>query len=189
MRWKGRPTTRALKLLMQDHRRIRRLIARAERARRDTGALERAVALACREIADHAAIEERFFYPALRAACPRGQAIEAQVEHAIVENLAAELAAMTPADERYLPTLRVLAAQVEQHVETEEDDLFVRAARSRADFSPLVAALVQRQRSGGLSDVDCEVADLLRDVGGGHLRTRTGRDPQRVREPGGRGAH
>jgi hypothetical protein len=189
MRNSGNPTTQALKLLMQDHRRIRKLVAQAERARRSPAALAQAVLIACREIADHATLEERFFYPAVRAASPRAQVVEAQIAHAIVANLAADLAAMPCDDERYLPTFRVLSAQLEQHIAAEEDALFERAAASRADLRPLLAAFAERQRNGGITDVDVEIAGLLHDPGGGRVRSRSGRDPQRVRDPGRRGAH
>lgn len=182
-------TTRALKLLMQDHRRIRKLIRVALRTRRDPLAFRQAVALACAEIEAHAQIEHRLLYPSLKAGEARNAVVAAEIEHGVISNLASSLAAGGPADERFLPTFQVLGAYVEQHIAEEEGALFTQVTRAGVDLAPLAATLLERQRRGAVTDVDVEALDS--DEGfsspphGGHLAEAR----QRSRTPGRRGAH
>jgi hypothetical protein len=93
--------TQALKLLMQDHRRIRRLLRHAEAVDGDPVAQARAVDLACRAIDEHNDIEQRLLYPLL------GRIARAAADdHAVATRLIAVLDGAGPPDALYMPTLR-----------------------------------------------------------------------------------
>lgn len=184
-------TAHALKLLMQDHRRVRRLLRHAEEVDGDPLAQARAVDLACRELEAHAAIEERYLYPALRDAGGEDATESARFEHAVASALIAALDRLGPSDAGYRETIAELADWVDDHVRVEEETLLARAKAAGLDLAPLAAVLVERQRRGALTDVDVEAS--VAEDGGARLHT-TGDEPssndrQRARSPRRSGAH
>ena len=181
------PTSPALKLLLQDHRRIRKLLRRAARAKGPPADLAADVERACEALAAHAEIEERWLYPALRdlpSACEAAR--EAEVAHDLVRQLAGRLDAMGPGDERFLATVRVMRVVVEHHLEDEEERLFAHARRRSLDLSEVEAAFVARSNGDGTTiapAVEAVVAHAVRS------RDSPAELRQRARGPGRRGAH
>ena len=130
----------AIALLKQDHRTVEELFKQYEAiGDRAVKAKKKVVEKIIRELAVHAAIEEMFFYPAVRAAAKQNetraneaanqQVLEALEEHHIVKWTLSELAKMEPDDERYDPKMKVLMGSVRHHVDEEETDLFPKATR------------------------------------------------------------
>jgi hypothetical protein len=184
-------TTQALKLLMQEHRRIRRLLRHAEQVGDDPLAQARAVDLACRELEAHAAIEEQWLYPMIGAAGDGDDTRRARYDHVIAGRLIAVLDGLGPADGPYLPTLRELADWVDTHVVEEEQTLLTRAKATDLDLASLAEALLERQRHGALTDVDVD-AELAADAADNAIDSshdHDAQDRQRERAPGRRGAH
>lgn len=80
------------------------------------------------ELEVHSALEEQFFYPALKqAAETRDITLEALEEHSIVKALLEELASTPKDNEKWTAKLTVLKENVEHHVEEEEGEMFKKA--------------------------------------------------------------
>jgi hypothetical protein len=193
------PTTPALKRLVHDHRRIRKLLRRAGRAKSATVDVAADVERACAALAQHEELEDRWLYPALRGMHrTAGATVEAEVAHDLVRHLAAELRSMGPADERYLATVRVMRVLVEHHIEDEEDRLFPQAKDRSLDLTALAEAYEARRDADGAyaarPDADVtSVAHVVEDLAPARDAVRPPDDPaeirQRARGPGRRGAH
>jgi hypothetical protein len=173
----------ALKLLLQDHRRIRRLLARAQQGSRDVRA--RAAERACRELEAHAAIEERLLYPLLAVIGGQDRVEAVRAEHDSVRHLVAALQRLDADSAGYLVALRDLAETVDAHVRHEEEALLPRAGGAGLDLAPLGRALLDRQRSGAATDVDVD-ADRAADL---DALASEAADAQQSRTPERRGAH
>ena len=126
----------ALSLLREDHRRVEKLFtqfedttARAHKKRNDL------VGKMIRELSQHAAIEEQFFYPLIRRAVSDldDMVLEALEEHHVVKWTLSELDGMDASDERFGAKVTVLMESVRHHVKEEERELFpaVKSAVSR----------------------------------------------------------
>jgi hypothetical protein len=80
------------------------------------------------EIADqisvHAVIEERHFYPAVRARRTEDILLESLEEHLSIKRLLADLLQLDPRNQLFEPKLKVLKEQIEHHVKEEEEELF-----------------------------------------------------------------
>ncbi len=130
----------AIALLKQDHQTVEGLFKQYEAlGDRAVKQKKKIVAKIIRELAIHSAIEEMFFYPAVRAAAAESETksndaaddlvLESLEEHHIVKWTLSELEKMSPEDERYDAKMQVLMESVRHHVEEEEQDLFPKARR------------------------------------------------------------
>src|SRR4051812_16315922 len=84
----------AIRLLIEDHNRVKRLFAAFEQLGSDAEADSKRelVELTCAELTIHAQIEEELVYPALRNVVQEQDLLdEAQVEHDVAKQLIAEL--------------------------------------------------------------------------------------------------
>jgi hemerythrin superfamily protein len=118
----------AIELLKSDHRQAEGLMDQIELA--DKGAasskplfneLKAALTL-------HTQIEEQIFYPALRSHEETRDMIEESVrEHDEVDQLLAEMTAMSPRDDEFMDKLVELRDSVSHHVEEEESEMFPKA--------------------------------------------------------------
>ena len=73
----------------------------------------------------HEEMEERFFYPQLKAEKPTEDLIlEAYQEHHVMDLLIEEISALKPSDEAWQPKIKVLQENTEHHIEEEEGELF-----------------------------------------------------------------
>lgn len=117
-------TTNALELLMSQHEQVESLIEDIESADDPS---EKAVlfeALAD-QLAAHATIEEKLFYPAVMHESTRELLIGATEEHLSVKRLLADMMELDPDDERFDAKLMVVRDQVVHHAhEEEEGELF-----------------------------------------------------------------
>ena len=116
----------ALKLLKEDHDRIKPLLAEiketTDRAEKTRGELFSRIK---QELTIHEIIEEEIFYPTLREH-PKAKEIvlEGYEEHDVVSRLMGELDGMDATDERFGPKAKVMAENIEHHIEEEEGEMF-----------------------------------------------------------------
>ena len=142
----------AITLLNNDHRAVAKLF-RAYKAEKRAGRATRSkiIDTVIKELSIHAAIEERVFYPAIRAEVPKleDQILESLEEHHVLKWTLEELTAIGPDDERYDAKVTVMMEQVRHHVEEEETDWFpkVRAALPRARLRELGAELQKAKKA------------------------------------------
>jgi iron-sulfur cluster repair protein YtfE (RIC family) len=137
-------------LLLADHRRLRELFSRFTRTRRkphSPAKIQQIVELACEELEMHATLEEQLFYPGVRARARAGFIEEAEVEHAAVRGIIADLRALEPSDPKYAAAFRVLMHYVRHHMEEEERQLFPRIRRARLDLVDLGHRMLTLKKS------------------------------------------
>jgi hemerythrin-like domain-containing protein len=141
----------ALTLLKEDHDRIKPLLAelkettdRAEKTRGDLFSRIKA------ELTVHEIIEEEIFYPTLRDH-PKAKEIvlEGYEEHDVVSRLMGELDGMAATEERFGPKAKVMAENVEHHIEEEEGEMFkvARQVFDRDELEELGERMALRKKS------------------------------------------
>ncbi|MCK6590523.1 MAG: hemerythrin domain-containing protein [Polyangiaceae bacterium] len=136
----------AVDLLVTDHRRMESLL----KALVEAGGDEKAKRFT--EVADtlatHVAIEEKIFYPAVKASRTEDILLESLEEHLSIKRVLADLIALSPSDDTFDPKLHVLKEQVEHHHKEEEGDLFpkVRKLLSHERLSELGEAMEAEQK-------------------------------------------
>jgi len=136
----------ALKLLKQQHDEVEDLLESVEKARK----AERKQALFT-ELADklaaHATMEERLFYPRVKASKTEELVMESTEEHLAVKRVLADMLKLDVEDERFDAKLSVLKEQVRHHARDEEEkQLFplVRKLMSRAELTELGEEMEQQ---------------------------------------------
>jgi hemerythrin-like domain-containing protein len=121
----------ALTLLKDDHDRIKKLLAQiketTERAEKTRAELFSEIK---QGLTVHEVIEEEIFYPALKEH-PKAKEIvlEGYEEHHVVDEIMGELEGLDPTDESFGPKAKVMAENVEHHIEEEEGEMFEQARR------------------------------------------------------------
>ncbi len=118
----------AIKLLKEQHREVEELFEQFEKAKTSDTKLKLFETIADK-LAAHAKIEEQYFYPETKKARTEDQLREAVEEHLAVKRIIADLLEMKPEDEQFDAKMKVLAEQVEHHVEEEEKELFPEAEK------------------------------------------------------------
>lgn len=136
----------AIVLLKNDHKTVEKLFKQYEKTGDKAYATRRKlVDQIITELAVHAAIEEQFFYPAVRKADEEilDVVLEGLEEHHIVKWTLSELEHMSAEEERFHPKVSVLMESVRHHVEEEEEEMFpkVREAMGRKALQELGATL------------------------------------------------
>ncbi|HEY6130511.1 MAG TPA: hemerythrin domain-containing protein [Halioglobus sp.] len=128
----------ALELLKADHRKVEKLFAEFESARK-TERKQQIIETICTELTMHAALEESTFYPAVREALPDEDDLldEAAVEHASLKWLIGQLEAEDLEDELYDAKVMVLKEYVKHHVKEEEKEMFPKIRKSALDTKEL----------------------------------------------------
>lgn len=137
----------ALSMLMDDHRKVKKLFTDFEKKKDDQGQ-EAIVREACTELTVHARLEEELFYPFLSAADKEtfGNLLaEAQVEHAGAKNLIAELEGMGPEDELFHAKFTVLIEYIKHHVGEEEGEMFPKVISKKVDLRDLAEKMAARK--------------------------------------------
>ncbi|WP_426190645.1 hemerythrin domain-containing protein [Massilia sp. DWR3-1-1] len=143
----------AIDLLTQDHEEVRGMFDTYDALSDRSIASKRRLALEiCLALTKHATAEEEIFYPAVRAAVEdAGDLVdEAQVEHASAKDLIAQIVGMDPQDDLYDAKLKVLAEQIEHHVDEEEGEMFPQARKAGLDLAALGQAIVARKQEVAL---------------------------------------
>ena len=151
----AKSATNALEILRADHAAVKKLFSQFNKAKKaaDEDAMQEIVAAACKALSIHAQIEEEIFYPALReSADADDQLDEADVEHAHVKELVAQLEDSGPGGDLYDARVKVLSEYVEHHVKEEESTLFTKARKSSCDLNALGEQLLARKEELGADD-------------------------------------
>lgn len=105
------------------------------------------VAQICQELTIHATLEEEIFYPAFKMASKDRELVpEAQVEHASVKELIAQVEGVEPDGEMYDARAKVMGEFVKHHVKEEQNEMFPKAAKSRLDLVQLRDAMLARKQ-------------------------------------------
>jgi hemerythrin-like domain-containing protein len=141
----------AITLLEDDHKTLKALLNRGEdltdRAVKTRKELFDRVSS---ELAIHEQIEEKIFYPALKAH-PKAKDIvlEGYQEHHVADLLVNELTRMSKSDERWGAKFKVLKENVEHHIEEEEGEMFktARSVFSRAELRALGSRMEAMKRN------------------------------------------
>ncbi len=81
------------------------------------------------KLAVHAMIEEKVFYPAVKAKRTEDILLESLEEHLGIKRVISDLMEISPDDETFDAKAKVLREQVEHHVLEEEGDLFPKVER------------------------------------------------------------
>lgn len=132
----------AIALLKKDHRDVKKLFTAYQKlADKEAGAAERQEIASeiCEALTLHATVEEEIFYPALREAAEAAsdQLDEAEVEHASVKELVAQIEAMDPDDALYNAKVKVLGEYVDHHVKEEEGEMFPKARKAGLELTEI----------------------------------------------------
>lgn len=121
--------TDPIKLLKDDHKKVKALFAEFESA--DGRSKRRIANEAITELEVHAAIEAEIFYPAMLEELKDEFVVaEAEEEHHVVHVLIAELKQMEKTDVRFEAKFTVLAENVKHHIEEEETEMLSKAAKA-----------------------------------------------------------
>jgi hemerythrin superfamily protein len=142
----------AIDLILEDHRRVDELFDRFEALTDEVRSTEKMqiVREVSRELAIHASIEERIFYPAVRDALSQGEEVATASldEHQVVKELLAAIEDTDPGDPKYDERVTMLIREVRHHVEEEERDILP-ALRAQLDDDAVreMGAAMLRARS------------------------------------------
>jgi hemerythrin superfamily protein len=137
----------AIELLEEQHREVEDLFEEIAEAEADE---KREI---FEEIADqlaiHATIEERHFYPAVRDASTDEILRRSVEEHLAVKRLITEILDQRASDEELEAKIKLLEEEVEKHVEEEETQLFpkVRTLLDTAALAALAQQMIATQDS------------------------------------------
>jgi hemerythrin superfamily protein len=115
----------AIELLTQQHEEVDELFEKFEKAieKGDDSVMDLFVRIAD-NLAAHAVIEEKIFYPNVYVGPTADKLAEAVEEHLSLKRVIADLLDMDPVDAQFKAKMKVLQELVEHHVEEEEQDLF-----------------------------------------------------------------
>jgi hemerythrin-like domain-containing protein len=139
----------AITLLKDDHREIKKLLKELEpTTERGVATRRELFERIRRNLTVHEVIEEEIFYPTLKQH-PKAKEIvlEGYEEHDVVNILMGELENMPFDDETWGPKAKVMAENVEHHIEEEEDDMFEKAEQifDVDELEALGKAMAQRK--------------------------------------------
>jgi hemerythrin-like domain-containing protein len=124
-----RRTMDAMTLLREDHRKVKKLLAKIESTtERGVKTRQDLFTKVKQELVVHEAIEEEIFYPALKQH-PKTQeiAMEAYEEHHVVDTVMAEIEGVAYDDETWGAKFKVMKENLEHHIEEEEGEMFKQA--------------------------------------------------------------
>ena len=142
-------STDAIVVLRQDHKEIKRLFRRFEKAEK-SAEKQKLVKQILELLAVHTYIENEGMYPQVRTMVPdiESDILESYEEHHVADLLCAELAEMTPDDERFTAKVTVLIESVEHHIEEEESSWFpdVREALGRKKLQEIGAEMIKLRK-------------------------------------------
>jgi len=135
----------AIALLRADHRKVSELYTQYE-ATRSAAKKKALVATICLELSVHARVEEEIFYPAVKAALKDKELVpEAQVEHASLKELIAQVKDKEPDGEMFDAKIKVMSEYTKHHVKEEQNEMFPKVKKTRLDLQELGARIAARK--------------------------------------------
>ena len=135
----------AVAMLKADHKKVSALFDQFEKTRAASKKKE-LVAQICQELTVHTQLEEEIFYPAVKAALKDKEMIpEAQVEHASLKELIAQVKDRGPDGEMFDAKIKVMSEYTKHHVKEEQNEMFPAAKKTRLDMLDLGARIAARK--------------------------------------------
>jgi len=135
----------ATALLRADHKKVSGLFEDFEKTRSAKKKKE-IVAEICRELTAHTTVEEEIFYPAVQAALKDHELVpEANVEHASVKDLIAQVKDAEPDGDMYDARVKVMGEFVKHHVKEEQNEMFPKAKKTKLDMFALGERMAARK--------------------------------------------
>jgi hemerythrin superfamily protein len=135
----------AVAMLKADHKKVSGLFADFEKTR-SAARKKSLVAQICSELTVHTTLEEEIFYPAVKAALKDHELVpEANVEHASVKDLIAQVKDAEPDGEMYDARVKVMGEFVKHHVKEEQTEMFPKAGKTKLDLVALGAQMRARK--------------------------------------------
>jgi hypothetical protein len=135
----------AIALLRADHKLVSGLYEQYETTR-STAKKKALVAKICLELSIHAQVEEEIFYPAVKAALKDKEMVpEAQVEHATLKELIAQVKDKEPDGEMFDAKIKVMSEYTKHHVKEEQTEMFPKAKKTKLDMNELGARIQARK--------------------------------------------
>ena len=135
----------ATAMLRADHKKVSGLFDDFDKAR-STKRKKAIVSEICAELTAHTAIEEEIFYPAVQAALKDHELVpEANVEHASVKDLIAQVQGVEPDGDMYDARVKVMGEFVKHHVKEEHTEMFPKARKTKLDLVALGAQMQARK--------------------------------------------
>lgn len=149
----------AISLLIKDHRDVKKLFSTFQDLADAEAPAEQRLSIAqeiCEALTLHATVEEEIFYPALRETAKDADAEldEAEVEHATVKELVAQIKSMEPDEDLYNAKIKVLGEYVIHHVKEEESEMFPKAKKSGMDLEEIGQQMKERKEELQTAYVD-----------------------------------
>ena len=141
------PEQDAIDLLKKDHRKVEGLFKEFRNA--DNGRAKRSLARdICTELAMHAKLEEKLFYPTAKREAPEASddVNEGIVEHEGIKRLVKQIPEMSASDELFESRMTVLEEYVKHHVKEEESTMFPKVVESDVDLKALGRKLEGEKR-------------------------------------------
>ena len=121
---------KALNLLLQDHNKVKEILHKMLEKNNihNTEQQQELFTQLVEELELHEEIEEKLFYPPLKAhSATKNLILQAYEEHHLVDTILQELEELEPKDERWQVKLRVLQECFLHHVNEEEQEIFPQA--------------------------------------------------------------
>ncbi len=135
----------AITLLRADHKLVSDLYEQYEHTR-SPAKKKTLVAKICLELSTHAQVEEEIFYPAVKAALKDKEMVpEAQVEHATLKELIAQVKDKEPDGEMFDAKIKVMSEYTKHHVKEEQTEMFPKARKTKLDMNELGARMQARK--------------------------------------------
>jgi len=117
----------ALKLMKEDHEKLKKLLERAEHAQAENNR-ENLLEKIRAELKPHERMEEEVFYPALKGhKNAKDIVLEGYQEHHVADLLFAELQNTPVGSDVWKAKMKVLKEGLEHHIEEEEGEMFKKA--------------------------------------------------------------
>lgn len=136
----------AVKLLKEDHAKVKGLFKDFEQARTAKQKIKLATSI-CQELTVHTTVEEELFYPAARAALHEDDLLdEADVEHQSAKELISQIEAGAPGEDMWEAKVKVLGEYINHHVKEEETEMFPAMRETDVDLQALGARMQARKQ-------------------------------------------
>jgi hemerythrin superfamily protein len=136
-------------MLKREHRAVEELFKKFE-ASKSAGPRGKIVEQIADALAVHATIEEKHFYPAVKAKQTEDLLHEAVEEHLEIKRVIADLLELDASDATFEAKVAVLKEDVEHHVEEEETELFPKVEKVFGDEELETIAAAMEQTEGEL---------------------------------------
>lgn len=136
----------AIAMLREDHKKVSELFEAFDKARLDSRK-KALVEEICAELEIHTTLEEEIFYPAVKEALKDHELVpEANVEHASVKDLIAQVKGIEPDGEMYDARVKVMGEFVKHHVKEEQTEMFPKARKTNLDLKALGQQMAARKQ-------------------------------------------